>query len=42
MGIPTASVARFMNEDQEERRMIVESLYPDEYEDDEEEDWYEY
>ena len=43
MGIPTASVARFMNEDQEERRMIIESLIPygqDETED--EEDWYEY
>ena len=43
MDIPTASVARFMNEDQEERRMIVESLYPDDTDkDDEEEDWYEY
>ena len=43
MGIPTASVARFMNEDQEERRMIVESFVPDEKQEyDDEEDWYEY
>ncbi|MBP5493091.1 MAG: U32 family peptidase [Clostridiales bacterium] len=42
MKIPTASVVRFMDEDQGERRMIVESLldYDDPYE--EEEDWYEY
>ena len=42
MKIPTASVVRIMDEDQGERRMIVESLldYDDPYE--EEEDWYEY
>jgi hypothetical protein len=39
--IPVASVVRFMNEDQDERRMIVDSLF-DEDVDDEGEDWYEY
>ncbi len=39
--IPVASVVRFMNEDQDERRMIVGSLF-DEDIDDEGEDWYEY
>ena len=39
--IPVASVVRFMNEDQDERRMIVDSLFDDDV-DDEGEDWYEY
>ena len=42
MGIPAASVARFMNEDQEERRMIIDSLYPEDQDIDEGEDWYEF
>ena len=41
MGVPSASVVRFMNEDQEERRMIIDSLM-DEDTDDEGEEWYEY
>ncbi len=41
MGVPAASVVRFMNEDQEERRMIIDSLI-DEDTDDEGEEWYEY
>jgi hypothetical protein len=44
--IPVASVARFMNEDQEERRMIVDSLLDISGEEDElyeeGDDWYEY
>lgn len=40
-GIPVASVVRFMNEDIDERRMIVESLLDNDY-DDEGEEWYEY
>ena len=42
MGIPAASVARFMNEDQEERRMVIDSLYPEDQDIDEGEDWYEF
>lgn len=40
-GIPTASVVRFMNEDQEERRMVIDSL-SDMDMDEEGEEWYEY
>lgn len=41
-GIPVASVARFMNEDQDERRVIIDSFkdFDDVIED--EEEWYEY
>ncbi|MBR5417863.1 MAG: U32 family peptidase [Clostridiales bacterium] len=41
MGIPTASVVRFMNEDQEERRMVIDSLSDIDI-DDEGEEWYEF
>ncbi len=41
MGIPTASVVRFMNEDQEERRMVIDSLSDSDI-DEEGEEWYEY
>ena len=41
MGIPVSSVVRFMNEDQEERRMIIDSLLYDDA-DEEGEEWYEY
>ena len=42
MGIPVASVVRFMGEDQMERRAIVESLADIEDPDLDEEEWYEY
>ena len=40
--IPVASVARFMNEDRQERRMIMESLLDLEDITEDEEDWYEF
>ncbi|MBO4928636.1 MAG: U32 family peptidase [Clostridiales bacterium] len=41
-GIPIASTARFMNEDQEERRMIIESMFDQDSDEEDGEDWYEY
>ncbi len=40
--IPVASVARFINEDKNERRMIMESLLDLEDVTEDEEDWYEF